>query len=135
MQERFKTTDDGNPRKSDIDTSWWPIRDDLQNGNGRAVSDALVNFKETDPPLWNAIYWRVHGWLAGYMTRFPANDSEVATYGEDRPSLGRARLVSFLTMLYPKRDMPSSWESEDIVFILQELGKIGRSSAPKQVTA
>lgn len=110
-----------NPRKSDIDQAWWPIRDDLAKGNARAVADALANFRETDKGLWNALYWRTNAWLCGRAAIYPQSRSEQEIYGDDKIEMGRDRLSAAVIYLYPDRRQLGQWWGEDLPRILQNL--------------
>jgi len=118
--------DNPNPRKHEIDEKWQFMVKDLQSFNGRSVADTLSHLREDDRGLWNALYWRTNNWLAGYMGRYQMSEQEEAMFGENRLELGRYRLTSFLRRIYPDREFYGHWNSEDMVFIMQELGRASR---------
>lgn len=87
---KYSSNVEKNPRVQDIDDRWNAIYAMLQMGDYHAAKDELLALSDTDDGLFNAVYWRVNGWLIGYAGR-PAMTKEENERGFERGEVGAVR--------------------------------------------
>jgi len=98
--------------------AWWDrVLPPLSNRNGTQVRDLMREVWKEDRKVWNALYWRIHVWMEGYLARSPLTEEDIRL-GFSKEEVGVVRLKTFLATRIPRNKF---WGPSDLPRLLSEL--------------
>jgi len=107
-------TDNGNPRKVEVDAQWDRIFPAIKALNGTQVRDFLRDIREKDRRIFNALYWRIDDWFTSRIATGVLLKAEADVHYTSE-TVGQPRMASFVVKTCGQSEYFNGWwQTQDL---------------------